>query len=332
MKFLLPVVGIVSLALVGCGRGGSSGGGGGNTLAIVNGDTIGKDEYYRYLENKPSVRVVTGDGQIASAQVAETLGFQALQDMIQRRLVLQMAKDEGVLPTDQDLEKEVDFQKQLNPQFVQNLSKQGLTLDDIRESLRIDLARERLLTKNITVTMEDVDKYIKENPKVFTTPATADCLYLFVKTDDRKAQVDTELAKGQAFAAVAQQLSQAPSQDGSNRYPVRVLAQMPGQFRAAIQKAAASQQTEWIKMNDGWVKFFVQNKTDEKMEKMDDIKKKNVQRQLAIQKGSQAREIDKTLLTKFKEAKVDIKYDPLQPLYAEFEKKLKEEEGAKPKK
>ncbi|MBL8087125.1 MAG: SurA N-terminal domain-containing protein [Chthonomonas sp.] len=319
----LPILAALAVGLTGCGKSGPAASKG-DTLAIVNGEKISLDEYLRYMENKPQMRVVTGDGQVAAAQVADTVGFQSLQDLIQQKLVLQMAKDEGVLPTEDDLIKEIEFQKKLRSTFMSDMTRIGLTVDDIRVRLKVDLARERLLTKNITVKPEEIDQYIKDNPQAFTTPAMAETLYIFARNEDRRAVVEKELARGQAFATVAAQYSQNQSPDGSNVYQERVIERMPVQFRAAIVKAAVSTQTDWIRMDDGFVKFYVRNKTEAKKETIDDTKKESVRRQLAIQKGMQAREIDKTLLNKFKEAKIDVKYDPLKALYGDFDKKLKE--------
>lgn len=313
-------MGLIAVGLVGCGKGG----GANNTLAIVNKDPITMDQFHKYLETKAVVRVMTGNGQVGNAQVADTLAFQGLQDLIQQRLVMQMAADESVLPTDAELAAEVEFQKKRNPQFLKVLTGQGMTLDDIRERLRVDLARERLITNKIKVTKEDAQKYIKDNPKEFTDPASADALVIFVRTDADRAKVDAELARGQSFQTVASRMSQMEGARTNPEYREKLMDNMPGPIKAAISKANASESTEWVRLSDGWAKFFVRQKIAAKAMVMDEIKTEVVRRQMALDKGLKARDIDKTLLEKYKAAAVEIKYEPLKPPYEDFAKKLKE--------
>ena len=104
---------VASLALAGC-RGGSSSGASGD-LAVVNGEAIPMDEYYRYLERKPAVQVVAPqNGQLQAGQIAEMptaapLGFQAMRDLINRRILIDVARDEKVMPTEADVATELQF-------------------------------------------------------------------------------------------------------------------------------------------------------------------------------------------------------------------------------
>lgn len=321
----LPVLALLAVGLGGCG-------GGSDLLATVNGENITVQQYQKYLETKGSVRVRTANGQVGSAEVAEPLGFQALQDMIQQKLVLQMSKDEGVYPDDKALEKEVEFQKKRNPNFLKNLTAQGLTLSDIKERLRVDLARENVITKNITVKSEEAKKFIEENPKQFTEPAMADALMVFVKGDTTKpvtqvqkaSMVDRELANGQEFRVVASRYTDIPDGRTNPVYPVRVLSQMPTEFRAAIEKTNVGRTTDWVKLSDGWVKFLVDGKTPEKKRAVDEILIEEVRRSMALDKGLKVRAIDKVLFSKYQDAKIDVKYAAHKESYKEFAKKLSE--------
>ncbi len=325
-NWILPALaGLSVLALlnVGCGGGAKAGSGGGDALVTVNGETISIADFHKYLETKGTVRVVTENGQVGTANVAETLGFQGLQDLIQQRLVLQMAKDEGVVPTEDELLKEIDFQKERNPDFLKNLTGQGLSMEDIKERITIDLAREKLITKGIKVTRQDAEKYVKDNPSQFINPATADCLVIFVRTEANRTRVDQELARGQSFSLVAQRFSQLPGAKADQRYPIREIERMPTEIRVAIEKASSAQQTGWVRLSDGFAKFYVQNKTAKSPIKMDDTKYEVVRRQLALEKGVRARDLDTTLLQKYKAAKIDVKYDGLKDLYKTFDERLK---------
>jgi foldase protein PrsA len=235
-----------------------------------------------------------------------------------------MAKDEDLYPTDKDVETEIAFQKKRSSDFVKQLSLAGLTLADIRERIRVDLAREKLVTKNIKVTTADAEKYVKEHPKEFTDPATARCYFILSTTDKKMKDADAELARGQSFNSVAQRMSEAANAKQSQMYPVVAIDSMPGPIKAAVSKKSAGDVTDWIKMPEGWFKLYVNEKTAEKQRVLDDTMIEAVRRSMALSKGSVAREIGRTLLQKFKQAKVKVEYDPLRAPYDDFDKRLKD--------
>src|SRR5512132_2013253 len=75
-------------------------------LATVNGDSITVDTFNKYLGVKTSCRVIV-QGQVVDLPVADTLAFQAMQDLVSRAVLEQMAKDEGVQPTPAQIESEI---------------------------------------------------------------------------------------------------------------------------------------------------------------------------------------------------------------------------------
>ncbi len=315
------VTGIGGLAISGCG---SSGGG---ELATINGEPITMKDFHRYLEYKPEVTVVTQTGAQTSAAVADTLAFQGLQDLLRQKLLLQLAKDNGVYPSDQDVLAELEFQKKREPNFLRGLQSRGLSVGEIKDNLRIDLARERLITKGLKVDLKEAEDYIKKNPKEFVDPATADMQWIVVKDDISKKPVDDALKTGQAFSVVASNLSQSPDAKRTTRFPMRLVDQMPAQIQQIVFSTKEAAVTDWVKLSDGWAKFYLEKFTPEKPIEMTDVRKQFVQRQIAIKRGMQATDIDKQLLDKLKESKIDIKYDDVKERWKEAFDSLKETGG-----
>lgn len=314
----IPLSALGLLALAGCG---SKGGG---NLATVNGEPITLEQFHKYLEYKPQVQVVVGNGQVAQAQVAGSLGLMAMEDLLRQRLILQMAKDEGVAPTEQDVIKELEFQKKRTPDFVKELQARGLNLGEIRESLAVDIATERLYTKGITVDMAEVEKYIRDNKDQFFEPATVDMLWVFVRDEANKKNVDTELASGQAFAAVAKRYSQLPGAATNQRFPQRVVDALPKEIKDMVAKTPESQQSSWLKFTDGWAKFYVERKEARKPINMDDTRKEVLRRQIALERGRKASDLDQRLQERLKAAKIEVQYDDMKDLWKQAEKRLKD--------
>lgn len=314
------------MVVFGCGNSGP--GKGSPTIVNINGENVSVEHLNRYMSKKPTVRVNTASG-VVEAQVAEPLDFQALQDLIGQKVIMQLAKDEGVSPTDADVLKELEFRKKLNPQYVQELTQNGITFEIIKENLALELAREMLLTKGITVTPEETEKYIKDNPAQFTEKATADLFWVFVKGESKKPVVDKEIQSGQTFSAVAVKLSEFPTaREQGGRFPRRVLDEMPPALKELVGKTAVGKTTDWLKLEDGWAKFYVQNKTAAKLMTLDADKKEVVRRQIARMRGEQATDLPKRVLEKIKASTINVNDPNLRGAWEKAYKRLQEEGNA----
>ncbi len=300
-----------TLALVslgGCGKGG----GGGDTLALVNGEAITMQEFAEYLKTKPRVRVVANNN-VAELPVADTLAFQGLQDMISNRLLSQLAKDQGVYPSEADIAAELEFRKKLRPTFVADLNSLGQSLENIRDGIALDLARERLITKGVTVTRQEAEKFKAENAEQFTEPASVDLLGILVKTEADKAAVDKDLASGSNFSSVAVRYSKFPgaAQNGG-QLGMRPLNQFDAKTKAIFEKTPVQKNTDWIQAAEGFVKFYVQKKTEAKPINLDEAQWTMLQRRIAMERGSQAIDLDKRVADKLIASTVDVKEQSLK--------------------
>lgn len=321
-KLSILALGVLALAAAGCSRGGASSG---DTLALVNGDPITVTEFHEYLERKPTVQVITSNGP-TDARVAGTLGLQALRDLINRRILLQIAKDEGVAPNSADIQKELTYQTKRNPAFVKTLNASGLSLDEIRSDLALDLARFNVVTHGITVTQQDVDNYIKQNPSEFVTPATVDLYWIVLRSGKNKPQVDQDLKAGQAFPVVATRYSEAPNaQQMNGAYPVRAVNELNPKLKDIVDKLKPGQSSDWIPDGQNWVKFFLQNRTAETKVPIDDTVREQVRRQIAETRGQQANDLGRTLETRLKAAKIDVKKPALRDAWVLAMRALREQ-------
>lgn len=326
---LWTLAAIAAMGITGC-TGKSS-----PTLVTVNGENISNDDLGRYLAKKPTVRVNTASG-VVEAQVAEPLDFQALQDMIGQKVVIQLAKDEGVSPTEKEVIDELEFRKRLNANYVTELTQNGITFKMIQENLNLELAREKLLTKGITVTMEEAKKYVKDNPAQFMEPAKADLLWVFVKAESKKPKVDDQIRSGQTFSAIAIELSDFPTaKEQGGRFPQQELQRMPQQLQEMVKKTEPGKTTDWLKLDDGWAKFYVQSKTPQRPVAMSDDRLELVRRSLARERGEKATDLPKRVLDKIRASNISVSDATLRDSWTKaFERLQKEAEqnasGANP--
>lgn len=301
---LLVLAALSVLGTSGCNRGKAD-----KSIALVGSDRITLDDFNKYMASKQTIRVIV-QGEIVELPVAETIAFQALQDLISRQALFQMAKDEGVMPTEAEVEEEIGFQKKLNPEFVPQYQTRGMGNPQIRDEIRFNLAQEKLFTKGITVSDDEVQKWIKENPQAFVDPAKTTLSVVLVKDAAQQAKVDKALESGRPFREVAvdnSQMRDAKVNQGrfnSGRpVPIRSLAPV---VRDAVSKARPRETTGWVKLPEGMAKFYVESKTDDiELEKTPE-RMSNVKRSLAIEKGKLANDLRQRLLKRIRETDIKI--------------------------
>lgn len=321
-RTLIAPVLLVSLALVGCGSKSSG-------LATVNGTAISQAELLQYLQSKETVRVNI-QGQVIDAPVADTLAFQAMQDLVVRKLVMDMAKEAGVSPTKEDVDNEIKLRESVNKNYIQAQQMRGKTLEGIRDNVQIELAQQRILAKGVTVTDSDVDAYIGANPNEFTEPATVEA-YIIVVSAANKGKVDAELAKGKKFSDVAAAYSEDANAratggklGGANSTGVP-LNSLPQQLQEVVNRTTANTDTEWIAADAGKViKMKVVRKTAARKMEMTKERKEMVKRSLAVQRGSEGKDMKTEITKRLAAAKIEVTDETLKALWKNFSDMLKQ--------
>ncbi|MFQ5452489.1 MAG: SurA N-terminal domain-containing protein, partial [Candidatus Paceibacterota bacterium] len=94
-------------------------------------------------------------------------GAQVLDTLINEELIHQETANKKVSVSQGELDKEVASIKKVVESQGQNLedvlTTQGLSLVDFKEQVRIQIALEKLLKDQVSVTDEEINKYLEEN-------------------------------------------------------------------------------------------------------------------------------------------------------------------------
>jgi hypothetical protein len=312
---------IVLGLIVACSAVGLSGckGKANDVIAVVNGESITREDYLNHLERKPNVLIQTNQGAV-SANVAQPMNFQALNDVVNQRLLLQMAKDEGLVPTEADIKREIDHQMTKRPDFIKSLTGEGLTMTQIKNQISLDLCRYKLVTKGVTISDEAVETFIKNNPKQFLNPKAIDMSWVVVKTGTAQAQVDAELKAGQTFAVVAKRHSTMKNE----MYPSRIYDSFPPRLKQIVDKLPEGGTSDWLEDSGQKIRFHIEKKTEASKIEIKPWMKVEIKRQLTMQKGSVAVDLDKRLLARRKQANIAITQVGLKERFDQVAKSLKE--------
>ena len=331
-KLISVVLGVLSIGLVGCGGDGGST----STIFTFDGSQVTKDEYLKRLETMGTVAVRLPNGQVQSLPVADALSAQALRQLIEQEALLKAARDEGVLPTKDQIEREKKLRTDLRPAYVNELKQRGLSVTDIDNSLLVELARENLQTRGTREkTLEEVEDYIKANPEQFTTPETCTLRVILVNVGQMQQQVDDALSKGQTFQAVAATYSMAPGaklNNGAFPFGAQVpqpiaVAQLDAELKKIVAELPAGRISNWITSGNQRVKISIESKNPAAKRTLSPQEKELLKRNLRVADGQAQNDLTKIVVDKLLAAKVVVMPPYLKQSWETYFKSVKERSG-----
>jgi parvulin-like peptidyl-prolyl isomerase len=174
-----------------------------------------------------------------------------LNDLIDRRLLYQAAKKEGVLPSTAELQGAIEELKRNNnatddAQFRALLKAEGLTIEQVRRTVGERLAIGRLLGKQIRsaiiLSEEEIAKYYQANQAKFQRVPEAEILHVLFplgpEQDEAKVRALAEDATakirgGADFNAIAKEYARQAGGSGADLLTVR-----RGELAAEIETVA----------------------------------------------------------------------------------------------
>ncbi len=114
--------------------------------ATVNGQPISRYSVIRQLESQA--------------------GQEVLQGKITEALIRQEANSRGIEVTDTEIDTEIatlrsEFEAQ-GQDFQQILNLQGMSMDELRKQIQIQLMVEKMFSEDVDVTQEEIDQYIAD--------------------------------------------------------------------------------------------------------------------------------------------------------------------------
>lgn len=292
-------------------------------VATVNGEEIRGAEYYRRMEFLPGV------GRFSGNRFAEMPpGFMTLDQLITERLILQLARKKGVFPTDLEVQQEVTFRTQDNPNFIKQTEEAGLTREDVNHQIRVDLAQFKLATFGVNVTDQEVEQQYRTQPARYTVPKRLKLRLIAVATDEAVRTVDADLAANKPFADVARTRSEDVSKPiGGDMGWVPVDA-LPSQVRAVVDPLKIGSSSAWIKQGTANVKYYLEDVRAEEKLQLTPALRRSIRREMMLQRGSVRNDIKKEMRDLRRQAAVDIKQKEFADAYRKFiEAYLKEGGG-----
>lgn len=151
-------------------------------VATVNGEPITRYEIIKALE--------------------EQAGQQTLDSLITKKLILQEAKNNNIVASQEDKDAEIkkieDSLKEQSTTLDDALAAQGMTRNDLLEDIRLQILVQKLVENRIELTDEEVSKYVEENESFFLEELSAEDRIEQAKEQlmQQKIQLETQVLIG----------------------------------------------------------------------------------------------------------------------------------------
>ncbi len=139
-------------------------------------------------------------------------GQEALDQLITRKLIIQLGESEGITVSEDELDEEVQsiidesFQGQ-QEQFEMVLEQYGISIDAFRDDARLNLLVRKIAMEKIDTSEEEARQYFEEHRYLFDQEEQVEARHILVESEDTAEELIALLDEGEEFAALAAEYS-----------------------------------------------------------------------------------------------------------------------------
>lgn len=289
-RFAAVAFAIACLGLAGCANSGDK------TIASVNGEKITKSALDNRLEGQA--------------------GKTTLQQMVDTAIVLQYGKQQGINPTDAEIQDQVNQLEQRFPpgQFDTILKQQGLTMDDVKTIEKVQLIIKKAVDKQINVSDAQIADFFSKNRAMYNTPAQVRARHILVKTKAEADSIEAQLKGGANFAALAKKFSTDPgSKDQGGELGWFSATQMVKPFSDTAFSLGVGQTSQPVNTPFGWHVIQVEGKRPAHQATLAEASSKIHDSLVQQQEASQGAPFIQELRNKANIQVYDDRFNPLFP-------------------
>jgi len=181
-------------------------------ICVVNNDAITLFE----LDEAEAAYLYESKTEAPVDAERQALRDRLLQTIIENRIQLQQAEREKITVDDSEVQDQInEIMKKVNAtspqQFEDVLKQQGLTLDSVKKRLRDQLLVQRLIRRKvalrISVTEQEIDKYLTDNRDKLETGLTFEARHILFVPQAGAGEDGWQAARKKADAVYAQVLA-----------------------------------------------------------------------------------------------------------------------------
>lgn len=249
-------------------------------VAVVNEEALTLTEIQE--DGQPVIRKIFQDfiGPERERRVEEAQK-RVMDDLIDRRLMMQVAKREGMLPSATEVTGAIDDLKRNNnattdAQFRAMLKAEGLTLEQLRRIIEERLAIGRLLTRQIRSTIilgeDELQKYYATHQDKYQRTPEAQIRLIFIAAPpggdeaaarSRVEEVQAKLSAGADFAKMAEEYSDSPTKEKGGEVGIVHKGDLAPEIEAAAFSVREGGVSPPIRTEAGWSLIQVESRRTE---------------------------------------------------------------------
>ncbi|MCY8922845.1 peptidyl-prolyl cis-trans isomerase [Bacillus atrophaeus] len=238
-------------------------------------------------------------------KMEDEYGKSTLEDMINVRVVEQLAKKNKLKVSDSDIEREFLLIKAVNNSFYED---EHTTEKEWKDQIRYNILLEELLTKDIDISEKEMKSFYTKNKELYQFDDSYRIRHIVVKDQEEANRVLKDLKGGSSFEAVAAERSTdryTSPYGGDLGFVTEAQDSIPAAY---ITEARTLKENEWstepIKVSKGYAIIQLKEKLNARTFTYDEVKGQ-IKRQIAMDQLD-----DKaTVKTLWKEADVSWFYD-----------------------
>ena len=221
-------------------------------IAVVNSELVTAAELEQRIQR---IRIATTPRGTAPPPVTDQLRQQALDSLIEERVLLTYARDSGVRVDDSEIDRAVQSiaaQNKLTlPQLRERVAAEGMDYARFRTTLRdqilLERVREREVGQRTRVTEAEIDKFLAERTAQSGRNSELNIAQILITVPDgasadvvaqRQAAAEAALARvrgGEDFAAVAREVSEDANRARGGDMGLRPTSRLPDSFVAQVR-------------------------------------------------------------------------------------------------
>lgn len=256
----------------------------GESIATIEGKSVTREEWLKEMEDR--------------------YGKSTIEDMINVRVVEQLAKKNNLKVSKNEIDREFLLIKAVNNSFYED---EHTTEKEWKDQIRYNILLEELLTRDIDISNKELKSFYNKNKELYQFDDSYRIRHIVVKDEEEAREVLKELKGGSSFEAVAAERSTdryTSPYGGDLGFVTEASDNIPSAY---IEEAKTLKEDEWsdepIKVSNGYAVIQLKEKLKARTFSYDEVKDQ-IRRQIAMdQLGDKA-----TVKTLWKEADVSWFY------------------------